>query len=44
MTDWDAERYHRLSQPQLEWGRRVLDRLARGARERILDLGCAQAG
>ena len=40
MTDWDAERYHRLSDPQLGWGRRVLERLAAGHGERILDLGC----
>lgn len=40
MTDWDAERYHRLSNPQLGWGRRVLERLAPGPGERILDLGC----
>jgi SAM-dependent methyltransferase len=40
MADWDAERYHRLSNPQLGWGRRVLDRLAPRRGERILDLGC----
>jgi trans-aconitate 2-methyltransferase len=40
MTDWDAERYHRLSNPQLGWGRRVLERLAPAPGERILDLGC----
>jgi len=40
MTDWDAERYHRLSNPQLGWGRRVLERLAPQPAERILDLGC----
>jgi trans-aconitate 2-methyltransferase len=40
MTDWDAERYHRLSNPQLGWGRRVLARLAPEPNERILDLGC----
>ena len=40
MTDWDAERYHRLSDPQLEWGRRVVTRLAPRPGERILDLGC----
>jgi trans-aconitate 2-methyltransferase len=40
MTDWDAERYHRLSDPQLEWGRGVLTRLAPRSGERILDLGC----
>ncbi|HEY7500158.1 MAG TPA: methyltransferase domain-containing protein [Vicinamibacterales bacterium] len=40
MSDWDAERYHRLSNPQLGWGRRVLERLAPEPNERILDLGC----
>jgi trans-aconitate methyltransferase len=40
MADWDAERYHRLSEPQLAWGRRVLERLAPAAGECILDLGC----
>jgi trans-aconitate 2-methyltransferase len=40
MTDWDAERYHQLSNPQLGWGRRVLERLAPSPGERILDLGC----
>jgi trans-aconitate 2-methyltransferase len=38
--DWDAERYHRLSDPQHAWGRRVLARLAPMSGERILDLGC----
>lgn len=38
--DWDAERYHRLSDPQLAWGRGVLARLDPQAGERILDLGC----
>ena len=40
MTDWDAERYHRLSNPQLGWGRHVLERLAPEPNECILDLGC----
>lgn len=40
MTDWDAGTYHRLSGPQLAWGRRVAERLAPRADERILDLGC----
>ena len=40
MPDWDAERYHRLSGPQLAWGRQVLSRLAPRPGERILDLGC----
>jgi trans-aconitate 2-methyltransferase len=39
-VDWDAERYHRLSEPQVAWGRRVLERLAPRAGERVLDLGC----
>ena len=40
MPDWDARRYHRLSEPQVGWGRRVAERLAASAGERILDLGC----
>ena len=40
MTDWDAARYDRVSNPQLEWGRRVTTRLAPLPGERILDLGC----
>jgi trans-aconitate 2-methyltransferase len=38
--DWNAERYHAISDPQFEWGRRVLHRLAPQPGERILDLGC----
>jgi trans-aconitate 2-methyltransferase len=40
MTDWNADAYHRLSGPQLGWGRRVAARLAPASGERILDLGC----
>jgi trans-aconitate 2-methyltransferase len=40
MSDWDAERYHRVSNPQLDWGRRVLHRLSPQPGERILDIGC----
>lgn len=40
MSDWDAARYDRVSDPQVEWGRRVIARLAPHAHERILDLGC----
>jgi trans-aconitate 2-methyltransferase len=40
MSDWDASRYHRVSEPQFDWGRRVLARLKPAAGERILDLGC----
>ena len=40
MTDWDAARYHRISDPQLAWGRGVAERLFAVAGERILDVGC----
>jgi trans-aconitate 2-methyltransferase len=40
MSDWDAQTYHNLSDPQVEWGRRVLARLNPIPGERILDLGC----
>lgn len=43
MSDWDAERYHRLSDPQQSWGLTVLDRLAPVSGERILDIGCGTA-
>jgi trans-aconitate 2-methyltransferase len=38
--DWDAGRYHRLSEPQLRWGRAVVDRLELQGDERVLDAGC----
>jgi trans-aconitate 2-methyltransferase len=38
--DWNAERYHRLSEPQLRWGKAVVDRLDLGGDERVLDAGC----
>jgi trans-aconitate 2-methyltransferase len=41
--EWDAERYHRVSDPQRDWGRRVLERLAPMPGERILDIGCGTA-
>jgi len=40
MNDWDASRYHRVSQPQFDWGLKVIARLKPVAGERILDLGC----
>ena len=40
MSEWDAQRYHRLSEPQVAWGRRVLDRLAPQDGEAVLDIGC----
>jgi trans-aconitate 2-methyltransferase len=39
-ADWDAARYDRVSDPQVEWGRRVMTRLAPQPHERILDIGC----
>ncbi len=41
--DWDARRYHGLSDPQALWAQRVLRRLAPAPGERILDLGCGTA-
>jgi trans-aconitate methyltransferase len=40
MSDWDAARYHRVSDPQRSWGLRVLERLDPQPSERILDIGC----
>ncbi len=40
MADWDAAKYHRISDPQLAWGRVVVARLAPVEGERILDVGC----
>lgn len=40
MSDWDAAKYHRISDPQLAWGRVVAERLAPEPGERILDVGC----
>jgi trans-aconitate 2-methyltransferase len=40
MSDWDATTYNRLSEPQVEWGRRVMLRLAPRSHESVLDLGC----
>ena len=39
-VDWDGSRYDRVSDPQVAWGRRVIERLAPQPHERILDLGC----
>lgn len=40
MSDWDAQQYHRLSDPQRGWGIRVLERLRPNPDESILDIGC----
>ncbi len=38
--EWNAEAYHRVSDPQVSWGRAVLARLALRGDERVVDLGC----
>jgi trans-aconitate 2-methyltransferase len=38
--DWDAATYHRVSTPQLEWAREVLERLPLRGDETVLDAGC----
>lgn len=38
--DWDAATYDRVSTPQLEWARPVLDRLDLTGDETVLDAGC----
>ncbi|MFL5886965.1 MAG: class I SAM-dependent methyltransferase [Thermoleophilaceae bacterium] len=40
VRDWDARTYERVSNPQLEWGLEVLDRLPLQGDERVLDAGC----
>jgi trans-aconitate 2-methyltransferase len=40
VADWDAARYHQVSDPQTHWGLKVLDRLVPQDGERILDIGC----
>ncbi len=39
-TEWDANSYHRLSNPQFSWGLKVLERLKLRGDERVLDAGC----
>ena len=38
--EWNSEAYHRLSQPQFEWGVKVLDRLKLRGDETVADAGC----
>jgi trans-aconitate 2-methyltransferase len=40
MSDWDAAKYHRISDPQHAWGRAVAARLMPAQGEWILDVGC----
>jgi trans-aconitate 2-methyltransferase len=39
-ADWDAATYDRVSDPQVEWARAVLDRLPLRGDETVLDAGC----
>lgn len=39
-TDWDGRTYDRISQPQQEWARKVLERLPLRGDETVLDAGC----
>jgi trans-aconitate 2-methyltransferase len=40
MREWNADAYHRVSNPQTTWGIQVLDRLPLGGDELVLDVGC----
>jgi trans-aconitate 2-methyltransferase len=39
-TEWNASEYHRVSGPQVGWGRKVLSRLSVRGDERVIDAGC----
>jgi len=39
-VDWNSEAYHRLSEPQYEWGRKLLKVLQLNGNEKVLDAGC----
>jgi trans-aconitate 2-methyltransferase len=40
VRDWDAATYDRVSDPQVEWAAKVLDRLPLEGSETVLDAGC----
>ncbi len=40
LPDWDAQAYHRVSEPQFRWGLEVLGRLPLRGDETVLDAGC----
>jgi trans-aconitate 2-methyltransferase len=40
VAEWDARTYERVSDPQVAWGRAVLDRIALRGDETVLDAGC----
>ena len=39
-SEWDATSYHRISDPQVAWGRAVLARLELRGNEHVIDAGC----
>lgn len=39
-SDWNADFYHLVSEPQVAWGRRVLERLELRGEEDVSDVGC----
>jgi trans-aconitate methyltransferase len=39
-VEWDAEAYDRISDPQYNWGRTLLDSLSLRGNETVLDAGC----
>lgn len=39
-TEWNAKVYHRVSNPHVTWGARVLNRLALNGDETAIDAGC----
>ena len=40
VREWNSTVYHRLSGPQVNWGKKVLSRLNLRGDERVLDAGC----
>lgn len=38
--DWNAETYHRVSEPQLRWGLQVMSSLQLNGDEHVVDAGC----
>jgi trans-aconitate methyltransferase len=40
MREWNAETYHRVSNPQFTWGLTVMDRLPLAGDETVADVGC----
>jgi trans-aconitate 2-methyltransferase len=40
VTEWNAAEYHRLSNPQMDWGTRLLEQLPARETDTVLDAGC----